>query len=231
MEPTRYEVKMTCASLYLSHVRAWVRLHPDLFVEAYPPRQVNSLYFDTRQADCLDDNLLGAAERSKLRYRWYGTDSSAVRGALELKCKANHLGWKIRCPIPVVLDLTAISWRDLMGQIREHAEGRVAALLSYTDQPTLLNSFSREYYESMDGQVRVTIDYNQAVCDQILYPAPNLWFRTPIQDQVVVEVKSDSTLHRRVSNVVSRFPLQVERNSKYVSGVLSSLGCVDRGVR
>ena len=231
MEPTRYEIKMTCAGMYLAHVRAWVRMHPDLFVEAYPPRRVNNLYFDTRQVDCLNDNLIGAAERAKLRYRWYGTDHSAVRGVLELKCKANQLGWKILCPIPVAFDLAAVSWRDLMEQMREHAEGRVAASLSQVDQPTLLNSFTREYYESMDRQVRVTVDSNQVVCDQVMHPAPNLWFRTPIRDRVVVEVKSDSKLHRRVSNVVSRFPLQVERNSKYVTGMLSSLGCVDGSIR
>jgi hypothetical protein len=81
----------------------------------------------------------------------------------------------------------------------------------------------REYYESLDRLVRVTIDYDQVVYEQITYPAPNVTFRAPIERRVVIEVKSDSTLHRRVSNVLSSLPLQVERNSKYVNGLIDSL--------
>ncbi len=231
MQATRYEVKMTCAEQCLPHVRAWLRLHPDLFLEAYRPRQVNNLYFDTREADCLNDHLCGVAERNKLRFRWYGTDYAAVRGTLELKRKANQLGWKIQCPVPVAFDLGAITWHELIGQLREHVDGRLAVCLSYTDQPALLNSFTREYYESVDRQVRVTVDYDQCAWDQITYPAPNLWFKTPGQDRAIIEVKSDSRLHRRVSNVVSSFPFRVERNSKYVSGMLSSLSSLSSGVR
>lgn len=231
MEAMRYEYKITCDELYLPEVRSWVRVHPAAFVEAYPPRQVNSLYFDTREADCLHDNLMGAGERRKLRFRWYGHDFSAARGILELKCKANQLGWKRNCPIPSTFDLTAISWTDLMQQMRQHAEGTVALWLSSADQPVLLTSFVREYYESIDRQIRVTVDYTQTVYEQITYSAPNLAVKTPQREQVVIEVKSDWGLSRRVSDVASSFPLRVGRNSKYVNGVLDSLGFMDQSLR
>jgi hypothetical protein len=231
MESTRYEYKITCDELYLPEVRSWVRLHPSAFVEAYPPRQVNSLYFDTPQADCLHDNLMGASERRKLRFRWYGPDVSAVRGVLELKCKANQLGWKRNCPIPIIFDLAGISWADLIQQMRQHAEGIVALWLSSADQPVLLTSFVREYYESIEHQIRVTVDYAQAVYEQLTYSAPNLAIKTPHRAQVVIEVKSDSGLSRRVSDVASSFPLRVGRNSKYVNGVLDSLGFVNQSLR
>ncbi len=86
----RYEVKMTCSEIHLPDARAWINLHPDLFSEAYPPRQVNSLYFDTRDLDCLNDNLIGTGQRKKLRLRWYGAGYDAVQGTLELKCKSNQ---------------------------------------------------------------------------------------------------------------------------------------------
>lgn len=227
----RYEYKITCAELYLPEVRSWVRVHPAAFVEAYPPRQVNSLYFDTPEAHCLHDNLMGVGERRKLRFRWYGNDFAAVRGILELKCKANQLGWKRYCPIPITFDLMAISWISLMQQMRRHAEGVVALWLSSADQPVLLTSFVREYYESIDHQIRVTVDYAQAVYEQITYAAPNLAARTPRREQVVIEVKSDSGLSRRVSEVVSSFPLRIRRNSKYVNGVLDSLGFMNQALR
>ena len=231
MEPTRYEYKITCDELYLPEARSWVRLHPAAFVEAYPPRQVNSLYFDTPEADCLHDNLIGAGERRKLRFRWYGPDFSAARGGLELKCKTNQLGWKRNCPIPITFDLRAISWADLIQQMRQHAEGIVALWLSSADQPVLLTSFVREYYESIDRQIRVTVDYSQVVYEQITYPAPNLAVKTPFKKQVVIEVKSDSRLALRVSEVASSFPLRVVRNSKYVNGVLDSLGFLNQSLR
>jgi hypothetical protein len=207
----------------LPDVRAWVNLHPDGFVEAYPPRQVNNLYFDTHEIDCLIENLNGTDQRRKLRLRWYGDDHSAVRGALELKCRSNQLGWKMHYPIPFTYDLTTTSWNVLLVYMREHTDGLFSVWLSYLSQPVLINSYMREYYETMDRQVRVTIDYNQAAYEQIVHLTPNLMIKAPVPSQVVVEVKADAALHRRVSNVLSSFPLQVGRNSKYVSGVIESL--------
>jgi hypothetical protein len=220
---SRYEVKMTCDEVYLPDVRAWVRLHPDLFIEAYPPRQVNNVYFDTCEIDCLMDNLIGTGRREKLRFRWYGDDYSTVQGTLELKRKSNQLGWKEHCPIPVTFDLTKTSWSILTQQMQEQANDTFAVWLSYLNQPALINSYMREYYESMDRQVRVTLDYHQVAYEQISHFTPNLVIQAPVPSRVVVEVKADATLHRRVSNTLSSFPLQVERNSKYVNGVLDSL--------
>jgi hypothetical protein len=223
MKSTRYEIKMTCDEMHLPNVRAWVNLAPDGFVEAYPPRQVNSLYFDTLEIDCLVDNLIGTSQRKKLRFRWYGDDHSAVRGILELKCKSNQLGWKEYYPIPFTFDLTTTSWSAVLKHMREHVDGSFSVWLSHLTQPVLVSSYTREYYESMDQQVRVTIDYKQAAYEQVIHLTPNLVIKAPLPGRVVVEVKADATLHRRVSNVLSSFPLQVERNSKYVSGTLGSL--------
>jgi len=223
MQSARYEIKMTCDEMYLPDVRSWLRLHPDGFADTYPLRQVNNLYLDTSALDCLNDNLTGASQRSKLRFRWYGKDRSSVPGVLELKCKSNQLSWKERWPVPVTFDLTTISWRDLIRQMQERAKGVFAVWLSCIVRPTLLNSYTREYYESMDRQIRVTIDYDQKVYEQITHPELNLTFSTPIERRIVIEVKSDPALYRRVSNVLSSFPLRVERNSKYVNGLIESL--------
>lgn len=224
LEARRYEIKMTCDEVLLPDVRAWVRLHPDAFFEAYPARQVNNLYLDTPEVQCLGDNLLGASQRCKVRFRWYGTDYRAVQGTLELKCKLNQVGWKERCPVPVTLDLETISWDECLRHLERHATGEMALWLSRIDRPTLLNCYAREYYESMDRQIRLTIDHSQKVYEQISYPGLNLVARSPIESRLVVEVKCNPDLHRRLSNVLSSLPLQVERNSKYVNGLLSSWG-------
>jgi hypothetical protein len=223
MASTRYEVKMVCLERQLPLVRAWLWLHPDAFVEAFPPRQVNNLYLDSQDLDCLNANLIGVSERSKLRLRWYGDNHTEVQGALELKRRSSQVGWKESCPIPVKLDLTRISWQELIWQLKEHARGNSAVWLSSADRPVLINSYTREYYVSADRQVRITLDYDQVVYEQVTYAAPNLVVRSPVEPCVVVEVKSDSDLHRRVSNVLTSFPVQTQRNSKYVDGVVGAL--------
>lgn len=222
-ESIRYEIKMTCDEMLLPDVRSWVRLHPDSFAEAYPPRQVNNLYLDTQEADCLNANLIGVDERGKLRFRWYGKSDRAVQGTWELKCKADRLGSKHRYPVPFTFDLATVSWQEWMRQMRTQVDGFMAVWLSYVDRPTLLNRYQREYYESFDRQVRITVDYDQEVYAQLPYPMPNLTLKTPIESKVVLEVKSAPALYRRVSDVLSSLPLQVARNSKYVNGVLGSV--------
>jgi len=214
---------MTCEGIDLPLVQAWVRLHPDAFVEAYPLRRVNNVYFDSHEMHCLEDNLVGVGERSKLRFRWYGTGYSAVQGFLELKHKSGQVGWKDQCPIDAVLDLSSGTWTDLVRQIKARASGAAALWLAHADQPVLINGYTREYYESADRQVRVTIDCNHVAYEQMMHAAPNLVARSHTRGPVIIEVKADATLHRRVSDVLRTFPLPTGRHSKYVSGLLGSL--------
>ena len=226
MPTLRYEIKMTTAALHLPEVQSWVRLHQAAFFERYPPRRVSSLYFDTLEGECLDANLIGAHERRKLRLRWYGADFSAVQGILELKCKQGCLGWKDIFPLPDTLDLTRISWETLEQTLREQVTGPFAVWPAYFSRPMLLTRYWREYYESMDLQVRITIDSELQVYEQFMHLTPNLTAPAPLADVLVVEVKADGDLHRRVSDILSSFPMQVSRNSKYVNGVLETLGAL-----
>jgi hypothetical protein len=170
----------------------------------------------------MEDNLNGVAERAKLRYRWYGLDHTAVRGVLELKNKSNRLGWKEYGDVPTSFDLTAISWYDWMCELRAQATGPFAVWLAQSSHPTLINSYTREYYESPDEQVRVTLDHDLVFYDQLAYSQPNLHYGTWADDRVVIEVKAGSRLHRRVSQVLAHFPFRPDRFSKYVQGLLAA---------
>lgn len=222
-ERPRYEVKLTCAGIYLPEVRAWVRMHPDSFVGAYQPRRVNSLYLDTYEADCLDDTVTGVDNRTKVRFRWYGEDYSRVEGVIELKRRSGRVGWKEIHPIPLIFDLASTSWPDFMLRLREQVDGALLPWLCCGGQPTLITSYVRQYYESMDRRVRLTVDQDVAAYEQVMQLAPNLQVKAPSSDQIVIEVKGDPALHRRLSAVLSSLPMVVTRNSKYVSGLTASL--------
>jgi len=220
--PTRYEVKMTCSEIYLPEVRAWLRLHREGFCHSYPERRVNNLYFDTFDFDCLNDNLTGTGNRAKLRLRWYGEDLSHIHGMFELKGKVAQQGWKL-ISTPVTLDLSVGSWAELLPQLHAQTEGRFDVWLGALARPVLINHYWREYYESASHEMRVTVDRDQAAYDQVCYPRPNLTAPAYDKHEIVIEVKADGKLHRRISDLLTTFPLRVGRNSKFANNVLGAL--------
>jgi len=218
----RYEVKMTCNEVYLADVHAWLRLHREGFFEAYPRRRINNLYLDTLEFECLNDNLIGASQRSKLRLRWYGEDLAQAEGVLELKGRVAQQGWK-KSSAPVTLDLRSGAWADLLQQLHAQTEGLFDVWVGALPQPVLINHYRRAYYESGDRALRVTLDWDQAAYGQVLHPRPNLVLPVFDQHDIVVEVKADGSAHRRLSDLLSSFPLRTGRHSKYVSGALAAL--------
>jgi len=226
----RYELKLVCEPHRLAQARSWIRLHPAGFVVAYPPRRVNNLYLDTLHLSSLNDNLEGVSARQKLRLRWYGDEMREIQPYLELKQKRNLLGRKERFLLPCNLDLT-LPWREILEVMREEtrflslrSQQNLVSMLQTINQPTLLNRYQREYYVTVDGAIRITLDFAQAAYDQRLSPRPNLHARLPIADTVVIEVKTGQEHAERLEEVVAQFPMRRSRNSKYVGGLLVALG-------
>ncbi|MBN1431105.1 MAG: polyphosphate polymerase domain-containing protein [Anaerolineae bacterium] len=219
----RYEIKLVCAQHRLSQARFWIRLHPEGFMVAHPPRQVNSLYLDTPHLRSLNDNLEGLSIRRKLRLRWYGTGVEGVYPFLEIKEKCNLLGRKKQVLLSCALDL-ALPWSETLKAIGATVAPAWQVRLQTMNQPTLLNHYQREYYATPDGDIRVTLDYAQVAYDQRLTTRPNLRVRLPIADAVVIEIKTAAQNTERLQEVIAWFPPFRSRNSKYVQGLLASLG-------
>jgi hypothetical protein len=224
-EPTtglRYELKLVCDPHRLAQARSWIVLHPAGFAVAYPPRRVNSLYFDTPHLSSFDQNLAGVSERQKLRLRWYGESEREIEPVLELKQKCDLLGNKKQARLPCQLDLT-LSWREILGAVRACAEPEWRILLQTADQPTLFSHYQREYYATPDGALRVTLDYACAAYDQRLSLRPNLRVPLPIADRVVIEIKAAPEHAERLQEAVAQFPALRTRNSKYVGSLQTAL--------
>ena len=68
----RYELKIPFENTPVFQIRRYVNLHPMLFREVYPLRQVNNIYFDTQEYVLLQHHIDGNQYRKKLRLRWYG---------------------------------------------------------------------------------------------------------------------------------------------------------------
>ena len=93
----RYERKYPQEVYSAAEVNLMVRRHPALFIEAYPERWVNSLYYDTPSLGGLADSVNGLRDRVKVRVRWYGELTRRVETpVLEFKRKRGRLGSKDR---------------------------------------------------------------------------------------------------------------------------------------
>lgn len=219
----RYELKMTYAQTWLQEVQSWILGHPTAFVTAYPPRWVNSIYFDTPDLDSFNDHLAGVPERRKLRFRWYGENLRLARGQMEIKNKSERASWKVVQPIDQEFDLETMEWSQIMDGLRQHSSGMTQELLSVV-RPTLLDVYWREYYVSSDGLVRLTLDSDLRAYDERFASQPNLWFRQPLEETVILELKGDVALARVLADILAHFPNRVERRSKYVDALEKILG-------
>jgi SPX domain protein involved in polyphosphate accumulation len=222
-EDARYELKMVFENQRLAEVRSWVRCHSHAFRTTYPNRQVNNIYLDTDGMGCWNDHLDGIPARRKLRYRWYGPEWRQGCGQMEVKEKNERSGWKLIQQMKTPIDLRALSWNQVMAILRGEAEGVIREML-LVSRPVLLYHYQREYYETGDGAVRLTLDYQMVVYDQLFNSRPNLSFRSPGLDLMVIEIKSLVDNAPLMAEILAEFPLRVEAHSKYVgalSGMLS----------
>lgn len=222
----RYEIKMDCEDIHLDQIRSWVRIHRDAFREAFPPRRVNNLYFDTYGLDAFNDHIESVAERRKLRLRWYGDDLSSIRGQLELKCKRERIGWKLVLPVAQDFNLLSGNWHDLKQAILaviQFEKDRLFYEVLQVSSPLVINSYRREYFVSSDDHIRLTLDYAMLSFDQWLSPIPNLEFRLPLVNTLILEFKCLVEHSTQLAESLAQFPLRVNRYSKYVTALDSML--------
>jgi hypothetical protein len=222
--PRRIEAKLPISASLLGEAEAWVRLHPAHWRRSYPPRQVNNIYLDSGDYAGLNANLAGIPDRSKLRLRWYGPHLHLVTGGqLELKCKQGAVGWKQILPLSGTYDLTDLTWSALLRQLEAILRAGAHDWLVRYPVPVLINSYQRAYYETPDGELRLTLDSRLRAFGQRARSVPNLSGSIRVPERAVIELKGgieDAPL-RRLSAAVAALPVRVDRFSKYVSSVMA----------
>ena len=57
------------------------------FKNQYPPRKINSIYFDNNNLSNITQNLDGISNRVKYRVRWYGKVDNLIKPNFEIKKK------------------------------------------------------------------------------------------------------------------------------------------------
>ena len=219
----RHEVKFVGAETRYAYVNSWVHLHPAGFTSTYPLRRVNNVYFDNADLFSYEENLVGASQRSKLRLRWYGETFRPESSVLEVKRRRNLVGWKLNFPGGPV-DFEGDTWRTIRRKLRAQLSEPARIWLDANPLPVLINYYDREYFESRDGRVRLTLDRHQSVLDQRFKGQPNLTAKANLPATMIVELKFYQQDWALGSKAIQGMPIRVSKNSKYVVGVQSLVG-------
>lgn len=218
-ENYRYERKFLLAGVDAAQVQMTLRRHRAMFNEPYPPRHVNNIYMDTPEFEYYGDNLAGAAERTKVRIRWYHDLFRQVDdGVLEFKIKSGFVGWKEQYDFPAFLFSTGFSPREFQSVIQESDLPSDVKLRLAGNRPSVVNRYRRSYFATRDERFRATIDTELAY-----YKVNRLSNRFIVSQRdhgdVILEIKYDREDEEEVNKIASSLPFRLSRSSKYVNGI------------
>lgn len=216
-EQLRYERKFLITDHSYSEVEQMIKFHPACFSEIFHERNVNNIYFDTLGMTNYYDNLEGETERFKIRIRWYDNLFGHIQNPLlEYKIKKGLLGkketYKLRS-FQLDQSFSEVQIKKATDSIPPKIKNEIASL-----KPTLLNSYTRKYFLSADGNFRITIDHHLNYY-RINYIGNIFVNRSLDHKTTVLELKYDSSLETEAKLVSNLFPFALTKSSKYLQGL------------
>ncbi len=215
----RFERKFFITDLSYQEVEHIIRHHPSFLSEIYHKRYINNIYFDTNDLRYYFDNVDGAADRIKVRIRWYGDLFGEVKKpVLEFKIKKGLVGTKKQfrlAPFVFQQDITGQKIQDWLKQadVPEWVKVMFPHLI-----PTLVNRYGRKYYQTPDKKYRVTID------DHVTFFKIRSGFnvfseKETERETVIVELKYEQQHDATAFDISQLFPYRMTKSSKYVNGL------------
>lgn len=215
----RHERKFVAQGCSLPEVLAIIRRHPALFRDTYPPRAVNSLYLDTPALSDYHAHVLGAANRTKTRVRWYGPLSAHIPApCLERKLKRGEVGGKLGFRLPALTVNGGLPPSELEAAFADAdlPEGLRGALRHL--RPAVVNRYRRHYFQSADGRVRLTLDTDLQFLG-LSHATGKLLPALPAAPGVILELKYAPGDAESAAAITNAFPFRLTRCSKYVQGI------------
>ena len=211
----RFERKFFITRLNFNEVKNCVKLHPHIFNSVYSQRFINNIYFDSHNYNNYIENVEGSSDRLKVRIRWYGDLFGKIKSpVLEIKIKNGLLGKKKS------LKITSFDFnsRTDISNILEKIDNSQLNIDLKSLKPTLLNRYSRIYFQSIDKRFRITIDNKQEFYS---IKNKNNMFLKSIKDfnSVILELKYQEEYDNEANFITNKFPFRLSKSSKYVNGI------------
>jgi len=217
----RYERKFYITGLDVIKVEKIIDLTPGFFQEIHHKRFVNNVYFDSSNLQNYNDNIDGLSKRKKIRIRWYGDLFGEVKKPiLEVKIKNNEIGKKLSYPLSKFTFRANLGVQEFL-KIFANSElpEEIRHMLSFL-RPTLVNRYSRKYFQSFDKKFRITLDD-----DILFYSSNNLYQSFSLNtiknyNSLILELKYCSKCNNNASFITNFFPFRLTKSSKYVQGII-----------
>ena len=188
------------------------------FIKKYSSRQVNSLYFDSENYSSLEESISGSSIRRKTRLRWYGKIKEASSPTLECKYKQGVSSWKKLMKTNLHLNSDSKSWFDAF----DSQNLSLSSILKDDHcAPVSLVSYRRQYYESFDGRVRVTLDHDLTYLDQTKSSRPNFEYYRQNPEKLVLEIKLAQEDLSLLDDFTYKIAFHPQRFSKYCESIVN----------
>ena len=217
----RIELKSLMPIKNIHSIEASLRTSKLAFLEAYPQRRINSLYFDTPDFHSVSESFSGISTRAKYRFRWYGKIIEAKKPTYEVKFKRGHLSWKSLTQLKFSIDNKAASWNEALLDSTGTNASKIVPICGA--RPVSIVSYLRKYYVSADRRIRVTLDTDLCFLDQTTYSSPNFLHVRNCHEKFLVEIKlqpEDLRVLKEFKNSMNFIP---QRFSKYCESLANHL--------
>ena len=214
----RYERKFFVPYLSVFQINQLIKLNPANFHEIYNSRQVNNIYYDTLDYTFFHENINGNANRRKIRLRWYGDLYGTIKPKLEVKIKKGTVGTKLIYSIPNMDFRENSTGKEVMKKLLQSDLPPQIKELIKVCRPTLLNSYTRNYYQSICKLYRLTKDIN--ISNYRFMRASRFHSCSKSNNSyTILELKYNSDASKLAERVTNSFPFRLTKFSKYVRGV------------
>jgi SPX domain protein involved in polyphosphate accumulation len=195
----------------LSLINALIRSNL-FFRTQYPSRKVNSIYFDTHNYTSIRQNLDGVSNKKKIRIRWYGRKNTMIKPVIEIKSKKGFETKKESIKIKE-LDNVKLSNLELL---KEKLNIKIKSKKIIF--PILTTHYKREYFVSLNGKIRATVDYNlQSI---FLNNLSQIDIVKNFNNICILEFKYPIGLDKYVRKNLKDITLRLSKNSKFVNSAM-----------
>lgn len=204
--------------------------------------RVSSLYFDTPDYRAVWEKLDGESIRRKFRLRYYTLENqeasgdSLVKNAfMEIKHRINNTVYKQRAQLTDQGATAILRDAKQLGQLANHvAEGRQnqflideiqrSAVMQQLQAASVITYLREAWMGTVDHRLRITFDSRcQAYGPHAFGEVQNNTGKNCLDPQLVImEVKFDRAVPCWIRDVLVDQQLQLQRFSKYASGVLNN---------
>lgn len=214
----RREVKFLLPGADVGTLRSLMECNGRRLVHNEPVSTVRSVYFDDVQLSDCQATLDGISRRRKVRLRWYDSLDPGDVLFFEIKWRDNRVVGKHRLELRTQQPVSELTYRQVIDNLIDALPPQHVGDLLKRNEPIVIVEYKREHFESPDGRVRVTLDYDLAFYDQTGKQYLSTSFPHRLPNMFVLEAKGPQGFEEEVKELLYPFAPRMGSCSKYVHG-------------